>query len=423
MNTLQKNAIIVVTILIGCSSCSTLNFNNLKYDNNLELYKYPIFQNTSIFVRNENDRLIDKDNIDSFYVELEKKEFKYSFKESLENDKYLKFTDLKITKLYTEINQHIESKEFNSALSKLNQLEAVYPAIVKFSDVHFLRAITYGQTDSLDKAKESYADFLNYSSGKYSARFRGNRDLDLNDSIWGLQRKYAREKLSDPTANNYSLFLSDITPKYHYNSFQPGFLLNPEDYSRGVKWVTMLIFGMDYSNRFGLGYQVNRKLKSNLDLNLWAMASGNTTGLGGGVPIQVYKSPDDRFGIKLSPFASFSYTDSITVDDTNYRIRQVLVNFGAKLSGGYYLLPNLALGAYYKYNFHNTNNPILTKNHNINLWWHNELDLSLYYDISKGLSFKAGLYNGDIVSGLFWSGWEIGYNITNQSFIVRIEMY
>lgn len=311
MNTLLKNTIIVITVSIGFTSCSTLDFKNLKYDKNLEVYKYPIDKNTSIFLRNESDQLIDNNNIDNFYVELEKKKFKYPFKESLENDNSLKFTDFKVAKLYTEINEHINSKEFNSALSKLNQLEVVYPAIVKFSDFHFLKAITYEQTDSLDKAKESYTDFLNYSSGKYSTRFRGNRDLDLNDSIWGLQRKYAREKLSDSTTNNYSILLSDIKPKYHYNSFQPGFLLNPEDYSGGVKWVSMLVFGLDYSNRFGLGYQVYRKLKSNLDLNLWAMASGNTTGLGVGVPIQVYKSPDDRFGIKFSPFASFAYTDSI----------------------------------------------------------------------------------------------------------------
>ena len=75
------------------------------------------------------------------------------------------------------------------------------------------------------------------------------------------------------------------------------------------------------------------------------------------------------------------------------------------------------------FNFHNTNNPILTKNHNINLWRQNKYDLSLYYDISKGLSFKAGLYNGELVSGLFWSGWEIAYNITNPSLVLRIEMY
>jgi hypothetical protein len=83
-----------------------------------------------------------------------------------------------------------------------------------------------------------------------------------------------------------------MKPKYHFNSFQPGFLLNPEDYSRGVKWVTMLVFATDYSNRFGLGYQVNRKLNSIFDLNLWALATGKSTNLGAGVPIQVYKSSE-----------------------------------------------------------------------------------------------------------------------------------
>ena len=153
------------------------------------------------------------------------------------------------------------------------------------------------------------------------------------------------------------------------------------------------------------------------------MTSGNTNGLGVAVPIQVYKSANDRLGIKVSPFASFTHSDSIKFEDTNYGIGQSFFNFGAKFSVGYYLLPNLSVGAYYKYNFHNTNNPILTKNNNLNLWWNNEYDLSLYYDITKGLSFKAGVYNGDIVSGVFWSGWEVAYNITNPGLIVRVEMF
>lgn len=419
----MKKLIIVVSIVIGFSSCSKVNYRNLKYDENLEIYKYPVNQYNSIFLRNGSDQLLNKSNIDSFYVESEKKGFKPTFEESLENDRLLKSSDLKISKLYSEINAHIESKEFDSALIKLNQLDAIYPDIRKFSDFLFLKAIAYEQIDSLDKAKTIYADYLNYSSGKYSVKFRGYRDLDITDSIWALQRNYAREKLADSAADNYSIFLSDLTPKYHFNSYQPGFLINPEDLSRGAKWHTMFVFGLDYLDGFGLGVYVNRKLKSNLDLNMWEMTSENTRSLGAGVPIQVYKSANDRFGVKVSPFASFTHSDSIIVDNTNYGVGQSFFNFGAKLSAGYYLLPNLSVGAYYKYNFHNANNPIQTKNNNIYLWWHNEYDLSLYYDISKGLSVKAGVYNGDVVSGLFWSGWEIAYNITNPGLILRVEMY
>lgn len=406
------------------SSCSTtLNFNNLNYDNDLELYEYPIDENNSVFPRNEVNQLINKINIDSFYTELEKKEFKYSFDESFENDNLLKYNDLKIAKLYSEINKQIVSKEFNSALNKAKQLELIYSDISKYSDLLFLKAIAFEQIDSLEQAKNNYSDFLNYSAGKYSKRFRGDRDSDISDSIWSLQRRYAKENLNGLSIDDYSRFLTDIIPKYHYNSFQPGFLLNPEDYSRGVKWVTMLVFGTDYTNRVGIGYQVNRKLKSNLDLNLWTMASGNTTSFGAGVPIQIYKSTDDRFGLKFSPFISFAYTDSISVENKNYKIQQGIFNFGAKLSCGIYLLPNLSLGAYYRYNFHNINNPILTKKHNIYLWWQNEYDLSLYYDISKGLSLKTGIYKGDVVGGIFWSGWEISYNITNPGLVLRIDMY
>lgn len=419
----SKRIFFLIFLLILFSNCSTtLNFNNLEYDKNLEVYKYPIDANNSLFPRNENFQLIDNSNVDSFYTELETKEFHYNFDEISEKDN-LKFNDYEIAKHYFEINKLIASKEFHSALSKLNNLELIYPDIKKYSDFLFLKAITYEQLDSLDKAKTIYADFLNYSSGKYSKRFRGYRDSDNNDSIWGLERKYVKEKLTGFTINDYDRFLTDSKPNYHYNSFQPGFLINPEDYSRGVKWVTMFVLGFDYSNGFGIGYQVNRKIKSNFDINLWAMSSGGTVSLGGGVPIQIYKSSTNRFGLKLSPFVSVAYTDSILVDEINYGIRQGVFNFGAKLSGGYFILPKLSLGAYYKYNFHNANNPLLTKNYNIYIWWQNEYDLSLYFTISKGLSLKAGVYNGDFTGGIFWSGWEVAYNITNPGLILRIDMY
>ncbi len=79
MKSFIKNAIIVVTVVIGLSSCSKVNYNNLKYDENLEIYKLPINQYNSIFLRNTSDRLIDKNNIDSFLVATETKGFKPTF--------------------------------------------------------------------------------------------------------------------------------------------------------------------------------------------------------------------------------------------------------------------------------------------------------------------------------------------------------
>ncbi len=419
----SKRILFLIFLLLLFSNCSTtLNFKNLKYDKNLQVYKYPIDENNSLFPRNENNRLIDKSNVDSFYTELEAKEFHYSFDEILEKDN-LKFMDYQIAKHYSEINKLIASKEFHSALSKLNNLELMYPDIKKYSDFLFLKAIAYEQSDSIDKAKTSYADFLNYSSGKYSKRFRGYRDSDINDSIWGTERKYVKEKLTGYTVNDYDRFLTDFKPNFHYNSFQPGFLINSEDYSRGVEWITMFVLGFDYSDRFGIGYQVNRKTKSDFDINIWAMTSGKTIGLGGGMPIQIYKSSTNRFGLKFSPFVSVAYTDSILVDNKSYGIRQGVFNFGAKLSGGYYIVPKLSLGAYYRFNYHNANNPLITKNYNINIWWQNEYDLSLYYTISKGISLKGGVYNGDMAGGIFWSGWEVSYNITDPGLIIRIDMY
>ncbi|MGF7140958.1 hypothetical protein [Roseimarinus sediminis] len=400
-----------------------INLANLKYDEKLDLYQYPVDANNSIYPRDENQHVIGSHNIGSFYTQLEEVEFEYDFTKSIEQDDFLKFIDHQLSRSYSEINQLIISNEFDAALTEINRLEVLYPDITRFSDLLFLKAIAYEHSGSIEQAHASYLDFLNYSSAKYSRRFRGYRDFDRNDSIWALERSFAKEKYFDSTKADYSKFLSVIEPKYHYSSFQPGFLINPEDYSRGIDWISMFVFGYDYSNKIGIAYHVSRKLNSRFDMNVWAMSSGNTSSFGAGVPIQIYKSSDNRFAAKISPFVSFAYTDTILVDDATYGIRQGLFNFGAKLSGAFYLLPNLSLGAYYKYNFHNANHPILTKKHNLSLWWQNEYDLSMYYAILKGLSVKAGVYNGDLVGGILWSGWEISYNITNPGLLLRIDMY
>ena len=57
------------------------------------------------------------------------------------------------------------------------------------------------------------------------------------------------------------------------------------------------------------------------------------------------------------------------------------------------------------------------------MWWTNQYDISLYYDIFKNFSLKTGVYNGDIVGGVLWSGWGIAYNFTSPGLILNVDMY
>ena len=415
--------IIIFFIIISLNSCAPFNLiDNLEYNESVQLYEYPINEYNSVYIRNKKGELINQHNIDSFKVELEKNNNKYSFDQCFEKDA-LKASDYTISKLYSEINSDLENQDFVKSKEGLKQLKNIYPNIKKYSDYLFLNSIMYVQADSIEKANETFNDFLKYSSGSYSKRIRGYRDADFNDSIFTLQRLYAKEFLKNPkTVSSYNNF-KKIEPKYHYNCFKPGYLINPENYDRGTKWITSVVVGLDVSNYFALGYQVNRNLTNGLDANLSVMASHESYILGGGLPIQIYKTPDDRFGLKVTPFLNFMHADSANIDEVKYEIDSNFFNFGLKISAGYYFLPNFSVGAYYKYNFRNESNPIITNTNNIYLWWANEYDVSLYYDLFKNFSFKGGVYNGDLVGGVLWSGWEISYNLTTPGLILKVDMY
>lgn len=413
---------ILFIVIISLNSCAPFNLiDNLEYNESVQLYEYPINEYSSVFIRNEKGELINQHNIDSFKLELEKKDNKYSFDPCFEKDA-LKASDYTISRLYSEINSNLENQNFIKTKQGLAQLASFYPDIKKHSDYLFLESILYMQTDSLEKANETFNHFLKYSSGSYSRKIRGYRDADRYDSIFSLQRLYAKDFLKNPKSVGAYKNFKRIEPQYHYNCFKPGYLINSENYDRGTKWITSVVVGMDVSNYFVLGYQVNRNITNGLDANLSAMASHEYFSVGGGLPIQIYKTTDNRFGAKITPFFNYMHSDSAIVDDVKYEIDEGFFNFGVKISVGYYFLPNFSAGAYYKYNFRNESNPIQTKN-NLNMWWTNEYDISLYYDIFKNFSLKTGVYNGDIVGGVLWSGWGIAYNFTSPGLILNVDMY
>lgn len=418
-----KNQILNLIAFIGLSSCAPFNLiDNLKYNESVQLYEYPVNEYNSVFVRNKKGETVNQWNIDSFEVEVETNSKKYSFEQCFEKD-VLKASDYKISRFYSEINSDLEKHDFVKAQEGLKQLERIYPNIKKFSDFLFLESISYAQSGDTERANETFIKFLKYSSGSYSGKVRGYRDADSNDSIFALQRMYAKDFLRNPTSVRGYTGFKKIVPQYHYNCFKPGYLINPENYARGVKWITGFVIGMDISNDFILGYQVNRNLKNGVDASLNIFASSQYASLGTGLPIQLYKAPDNRFAVKITPFFNYMHSDSVDFDNMKYEVDQGFFNFGAKISMGYYFLPNFSAGAYYIYNFRNEHNPVLAKKANLNFWWNNVYDVSLYYDIFKNFSIKTGIYNGDVVGGVFWSGWEISYDFTNPALILKVDVY
>lgn len=423
--TYNPNCLGLLFLILGImiSGCSRISIEKITYNKEAQLYQYPVNRHKSVWLRNETGELVNDSNYNSFITELMRNRSRYPFEEQMETDEIVKELDYKIAKLYSKSTKMINDKEYTVSASKINQLRKLYPKSRLYSDVAFIEGYALEKTGDATGAKIRYKEYLGYSSKKYSGRFHGYKYADRNDSLWLQQRNYARYFLNgDPAKNTVSF--QPITPKYYFNSLQPGYGLNDETLAENRQG--LLFFGLttNFSSEFVGSFQYYKSLNKYVDINPAYLTSGTNMHMASlAVPIQLYRSENNNLGIKLSPFIRYTNFKKIYFEDKYWETNENIFDFGIKISGGYYFMQRLSLGAYYTYYYHNKNNPYNLKTQPLNLWWNNQYDVSLYLNISKGFSFKAGVKSGELVAGIYWNGWEINYNILHPYIISQIDLY
>jgi uncharacterized protein YxeA len=424
MKTNKLHRILLSGILIVLfTGCYSLKVERINYNAEKSLYEYMVNKNQSTILRNDSGQLITDSNIEQFKKDLEENKYRYPFTKRQENSNYIKNSDFHLTATYSNATANIKSEDYATALKEIYILKNEYPDIVKYSDCLFLEAYCYEKTNNIDSAKTKYFEFLQFSSGKYSERFRGYRDYDVNDSLWIFQRNYAKMYLSMQEPEISNGHFQEVSPKYYYSTYHPGFNLNLEDLPRNTKAHMFLSGGYNVINSFSLGVQTYHKLNDYLDINPGIYMSKNIMGANLALPIQLYLSDNNRFGVKLSPFVNFASIDSLVYQNIGYKIDQSVFNTGTKISLGYYLDQKFSIGAYYTYNLYNRNNHLRLSKPDIDIWWNNVYDISLYYNIFKAFSLKAGVRDNGFVTGLFINGCEMGFDFTNSKFIFIIDLY
>ncbi|WP_372932964.1 hypothetical protein [Mariniphaga sediminis] len=405
------------------SSCATFNPDLIHYNNEKGLYEYGATPENATLLRNSNNELISESNYDAFLRELEADENKYQNDKLIENANSIKFVDHEIATLYSGSIDAIHNNRFEKVPSQMDELLSLYPDALYFSDCSFLKAFALEKMGKPHEAKTAYWEYLNYSSGKFTERFRGYRDSDPQDSVWLRQRNYAKDYILGNEGKAYDKFFQPFIPQYYYNSLHPGYSMNPEDYTEKTEHMLMLVLGMDISDNAAFGVQYYRQLNKYFDINPRYFTSDGINEIGLAIPIKIYKSENNSFSFKISPFLNFSKIKELTLDGTTWEIDDNMFDYGVKASAGYYFAPKLSLGASYSYHRYNKNNKYLLDNQDIEIWYFNEYDVSFYYDLFKGFSLKSGIKAGDFVAGVYWSGWEISYNFNENGLVFRIDMF
>lgn len=414
---------IVGILYLIFTGCTTLKPEKINYNKKSGLYEYPIMGKGIRPLRNENGELINNKNYDSFLIEMAQSGFKYPFELRSENVELLKEEDRKLAALYAESINEIQNGELKIAISKLDTMRNIYPEAVLYSDVAFLQGFaSENESDSLN-SECYYNEFLRFSSKKYSERFRGYSLSDNNNDFWRRQREHALEFLEGKKPKDTLNFIQSITPKYYFQSLQPGYTLNGEDLSSHPNGEFFITLGTNFSSDYSLGLQYYLNLNNNFDINPGFFISEHIQAVSLALPLQLYRSPDNSLGLKLSPFVRYNMYGSIDLDGNKLDFKEKFFNAGFKFSAGYYFVQRLSVAGWYMYNYYNQDHPYEARTQNINLWWKNEYDVSLYYNLLKGFSLKSGLQNGGIVAGLYWQGTEISYDISNNSFIWRTDLY
>jgi hypothetical protein len=310
-----------------------------------------------------------------------------------------------------------------NAAVKLDAIRNFYPEAVLYSDVAFLQGfVSAKESDSLNTVRY-YNEFLRFSSKKYSERFRGYFLSDTNNDFWRRQREFASEFLERRKPKDTLDFIQSITPKYYFQSLQPGYTLNEEELALHPNGEFFITLGTNFSSDYSLGLQYYLNLKNNFDINPGFFISEHIQAASLALPLQLFRSADNSLGLKLSPFVRYNMYGSIDLNGNKLDFKENFFNAGFKISAGYYFVQRLSVAGWYTYNYYNHNHPYEARSQNINLWWENEYDLSLYYNIFKGFSLKSGIQNGDVVAGIYLQGTEVSYNISNNSFVWRSDLY
>ncbi|MEX2410467.1 MAG: hypothetical protein WD607_03690, partial [Candidatus Paceibacterota bacterium] len=419
MSKLFSTLLLLSIIVSGCTI--KLSPSKITYNTDKEIYEYKANKKVSYTLRNENQEIIDSTNVKQFLLSLEQSKNKYPYNKTIEKEHIVKHSDYMLATLYSNAIQNINDKRYSNTITNIDRIENQYKDIYKFSDCSFLKGYAFDQLKMTDSAKIQYTKFLEFSSQKYSSRIHGYRSFDGNDSLFTTERKYAIARLTDDIPVLPVAF-PGTTPKLYYGSFQPGYSFNSGEYPSYTNGVIMFLFGSDFSSALNFGIQTYNSLNDFISINPRVFYSKNYLEFAFATPLQLYKSSSNNFGIKLTPFLSYNSIKKARIEGVDYYLDEKIVDFGARISVGYYFIPKLSIGAYYQYNYYNQRHPYVAEN-GLYMWKNSGYDVSLYYNIYREFSLKAGIKNSDVVVSFFLNGWELGYAITKSEFIVSIDMY
>jgi hypothetical protein len=392
--------------------------NRIHYNKTDDLYTYPVY-GFNIPLRNEKDELINRNNVDSFLLKINENNCLYNFNQMTGNSILLNNEDAELVNLYAGITCSLRMKSASGANFYINELEQKYQDAYKYTDLLFLEGLKWQIFSKPDSAKLYFTKFLNFSGSKYSLRFRGYYFSDSAGVQFTNEREYARSFIKSEKQDPSVFFKQDISPRYYYESFSQGFVLNREDFgNRNI--IPGIAIGVGAKGSYLYGIGAKWLARQNIIVSSQFSITNNYIGALANVPLQVYKSSDNSFGFKLTPLVYYQFVKKTkTAENVNISY----INPGAGFSAGYHFNQRIYIGASYLLYLYSQFNKLYFQKKMVEIYQQNELDIGLYYQLIKGISVKAGIVNGSPVFGLTFTGNNMVYKFKTRSFELKPKIY
>lgn len=359
--------------------------------------------------------LVGYDNLNDFSTERADSANRKTAYRWVEDTVLLRVKDHKLGQRYEDIRLRFDADDPNAVFGLASDIRHLHPRADWFSNLSFLEGRAFEQLGLDTEARKKYQDFLRYSARLLPGRHRGAWMADPGDSLYLLQREYARNVLEGYVMEPPTL-LPPCPPRFAYQPNQPGFPEQRSFLNRKVLHVNVFL-ERNFGTELGGGVQAAYRFTPTVMAFAEVSAGKHYQSFRLGIPLQLYQAPNDRLGIKLTPFLSFNTLDSLKPDNASQRLTGHFIDGGVRLSLGWYLLPTLSIGAYGEYHLRNRQHPWISPQ-GLPLYTPNELDVSLYYGFLEQMAVKAGVKNEHLVVGLFMSGWELSWSLNKRCLVV-----
>lgn len=284
------NSCIALIFMCLLFSCSKVYVSKLQYDEANGYYRYPV-NGWMTPVRNDTGALITKANVKDFLLMLNARNFNYNKEKIEEQDIFISATDDELVNLYSGIINSIEQENREAAKFFIAEFEKKFTDPEKFTDIDYLKGKYWEIAQNSDSAKYYFTRFLDYSGSKYSKLFRGYAIDNEVDNCFTSERNYATSYCKGEIIYPPVCCIEIIKPKFYYQSFSQGYVVNREDFGSNTTYLPGFNFGYNKleGNYFGIG--MSKIFTENWLVHLALTTSDHNNDVLLALPYQVYKSP------------------------------------------------------------------------------------------------------------------------------------